>query len=270
MAKLSVSQMTTLRWNMEEELAAYRHLGFDAVGIYRPKLEDVGIGRARRLLQQYRMQVSSLSWAGGFTGSDGRGYVDAVHDGIEAVHTANSIGAETLIVLAGGRNNHIRGHAKKTLIKGLQEIACEAAPLGINVALEAIHTGCGAEWSFLNDICETLEIIRDESCRDVSIVLDTYHQGLDDEVLDWLPELIPHLALVQVGDGRQIPRDEMNRCLLGEGRVPLRAMFDMLGDHGYDGFYELELLGLDVERLEYPEILTHSRQFLRNNITTIV
>ena len=72
MNTLAISQLSTLRWAFEEDVHAYAGRGFDGIGIYRPKLEDFGIERAVDLLAESELEVTSLSWAGGFTGSDGR------------------------------------------------------------------------------------------------------------------------------------------------------------------------------------------------------
>ena len=58
---------------------------------------------------------------------------------------------------------------------------------------------------------------------------------MDEEVVRWLPEVISHLHLVQLGDARHSPLGEMNRCLLGTGSVPLQTILDTLRDHGYSG-----------------------------------
>ncbi|WP_153559162.1 sugar phosphate isomerase/epimerase family protein [Roseimaritima sediminicola] len=269
MMKLSISQLTTLRWSTEEDVAAYRRHGFSAVGLWRPKLDELGIERTAELLADNDMAVSSLSWAGGFTGSDGRGHEESIEDGIEAVRAAEVLGAETLIVLAGGANNHIHGHAMRLLQQGLQAIFEEARGTGVSVALEPIHPGCGDEWSFVGDIRSTLEVIEALPRADVGLVLDAYHLAMNvnaPEDLDWLEAVVPFLRLVQLGDAKQTPLGEQNRCLLGQGRVPLREIVSVLAAAGYDGYYEIELLGEDVEPLPYDQVLDHTRQYFQEHL----
>ncbi len=262
MNTLAISQLSTLRWGFEEDAQAYGQWGFDGIGVYRPKLEDFGIDRTIELLAESGLSVTSLSWAGGFTGSDGRAYVDAVDDAIRAIEDAAQLQAETLIVLAGGRNNHIRNHARRTLCEALRRIMAAAEEHGVRLSLEPIHPGCGEEWSFVNDLESTLEIIERVNSHQLGIVLDTYHVGMDEDVVRWLPDAIPHLHLVQLGDARHSPLGEMNRCLLGQGSVPLPTILRTLIDHGYHGAFEVELIGEDVELIPYEEVLRHTRQFV--------
>ncbi len=262
MNTLAISQLSTLRWNFHEDAAAYAARGFTGIGIWRPKLEDFGLDRTIELLAESSLSVTSLSWVGGFTGSDGRGVDEAIADAIAAVRDAANLRAETLIVLAGGRNNHIRNHAKRTFCEALQEIAVVAEDFGVRLSIEPIHPGCGDEWSFVNDLQSTLDIIEQVASPNLGLVLDTYHVGMDEEVVAWLPDIIPHLHLVQFGDGKHSPIGEMNRCLLGEGSVPLRTIFETLARHGYEGPMEAELLGEDVESIPYDEMLDHTKDFL--------
>jgi sugar phosphate isomerase/epimerase len=258
----AISQLSTLRWSFEEDAQAYAARGFTGIGVYRPKLEDFGVDRAIELLAESSLRVTSLSWVGGYTGSDGRAFEEAVADSIGAVRDAANLRAETLIVLAGGRNNHIRNHARRTLCEALREVVAVAEDFGVRLSLEPIHPGCGEEWSFVNDLRSTLDIIDKVNSPQLGIVLDTYHVGMDEEVVRWLPEVIPHLHVVQLGDARHSPLGEMNRCLLGEGCVPLQTILETLADHGYQGPLEVELIGEDVEPLSYDELLDHTRDFL--------
>ena len=139
MNTLSVSQLSTLRWDLESDVHAYAERGFGGIGLYRPKIEDYGLDRAIELLEEYSMTATSLSWVGGFTGSDGRTFEDAVSDAIHAVIQAAQLRADTLIVLAGGKNNHIKTHLRRTLCQALSaRSAAVASEHGIRLALEPI------------------------------------------------------------------------------------------------------------------------------------
>ena len=266
MNTLAISQLSTLRWGMEQDALAYSRRGFSGIGVYRPKLEDYGLDRTIDLLADFSLSVTSLSWVGGFTGSDGRTYGDAVADAINAVSDAANLQAETLIVLAGGRNNHIRNHARRTLCEALKEISAVAEDHGVRISLEPIHPGCGEEWSFVNDLQSTLDIIETVKSPALGLVLDTYHVGMDEEVVRWLPDVVPHLHLVQLGDARHSPHGEMNRCLLGKGCVPIQTILQTLADRHFRGPFEVELIGEDVEPLGYDKVLDHTCEYIERTM----
>ncbi|SMP49923.1 Sugar phosphate isomerase/epimerase [Neorhodopirellula lusitana] len=262
MNTLAINQLSTFRWEFEEDAQAYASHGFDGIGLFRPKVDDFGIDRCSDLLRELDLSVTSLSWAGGFTGSDGRGFDDAVRDAMDAVIDAANLRAGSLVVLAGGRNNHIRKHARRTLCQALKQVSAVAEEFGVLLSLEPFHPGCGQEWSFINDLESTLHILESVGSPNLGLVLDTYHVGMDEEVLSWLPHVSEHLHLLQLGDGRHSPLGEMNRCLLGDGCVPIGEIVHTLLDLGYDGPIEAEVIGEDVESLDYEMVLGHTRSYL--------
>lgn len=262
MNTLAVNQLSTYRWELGQDAQAYAAHGFSGIGLFRPKVDDFGIDRTRELLNQLKLSVTSLSWAGGFTGSDGRGFDDAVRDAMVAVTDAANLKAHTLIVLAGGRNNHIRRHARRTLCEALKKVSILAEEFGVLLSLEPFHPGCGQEWSFVNDLESTLSVLDCVASPNLGLVLDTYHVGMDDEILSWLPHVSEHLHLLQLGDGRHSPLGEMNRCLLGQGCVPIESIVHGLLDQGYQGPIEAEVIGEDVEPLDYEMVLDHTRGYL--------
>ena len=136
MQRLSIHQFTSFRWSFFQDVIKYSSLGFDSIGHWRSKVEDYGIEESAQLLFEMQMSVSSLSWAGGFTGSDGKSFKLAVEDAIEAIYQAHSFGAGKLIVHPGGRNSHTESHAIRLLKTAVTELAPIANDLGVQLLLE--------------------------------------------------------------------------------------------------------------------------------------
>ena len=136
MQRLSIHQFTSFRWSFFQDVIKYSSLGFDSIGLWRSKVEDYGIEESAQLLFEMQMSVSSLSWAGGFTGSDGKSFKLAVEDAIEAIYQAHLFGAGKLIVHPGGRNSHTESHAIRLLKTAVTELAPIANDLGVQLLLE--------------------------------------------------------------------------------------------------------------------------------------
>jgi len=69
---IAVNEFSTLRWNFQEDVVKYASQGINKIGVSRDKVSDFGVDAAADLLFEMKMSVSSVNWAGGFTGSDGR------------------------------------------------------------------------------------------------------------------------------------------------------------------------------------------------------
>jgi sugar phosphate isomerase/epimerase len=251
-----------MRWSFEDDAIRYRDHGFQAIGIWRAKLSDFGESKGRELLDDLGLNVSSLHWAGGFTGFDGRSHSESLYDALEAVSVASELQADCLVILAGSRAGHTRSHVRRLLVSALKEVAQAASVLGVQLALEPMHSGCAHDFSFLTNIPETLEVLSQIDQENIGIVFDCYHMAQDPRVLDWLPEITPHIRLVQCGDSKSAPNGSQNRCLLGHGHVPIAPIIQTIESSGYLGYYEVELIGEDVEEYDYDELLESSHQAL--------
>lgn len=253
-----------MRWSFEDDVIRYREHGYEAIGVWRPKLSDCGEAKGRELLHELGMSVSSLHWAGGFTGHDGRSFRESLHDALDAVQVAADLEADCLTVLAGSRSGHTKSHAKRIFCTALRELSECAQALGVQLAVEPMHSGCAHDFTFLTSVPDTLDILSHIGHSNIGIVFDCYHMAQDPRVLDWLPSAVPFIRLVQCGDAKTAPLGLQNRCLLGEGCVPLVDIIQTIERYGYEGFYEVELLGEDVEDYDYEHLLASSRSLLDN------
>ncbi|MEM8733979.1 MAG: sugar phosphate isomerase/epimerase family protein, partial [Planctomycetota bacterium] len=211
-------------------------------------------------IHEHELKISSLQWVGGFTGSDGRSYREALHDGLDAVQLAADIGAETVTVISGGRAGHTKGHANRLFRKALKELAEASQAVGVQIAVEPMHIGCAFDWSFVNSVPQCLDLISAIDNPNLGIVFDCYHVAQDENTLVWLDSIIKYVKLVQLGDAKHAPLGEQNRCLLGHGHVPLSDIVRVFQENGYGGFYEIEIVGQEVEHLQYEEILGEAKQ----------
>ncbi len=260
MAQLSVNETTTFRWSFEEDVANYTKAGIPAIGVWRQKLSDFGEAKGIELLAESGLQASHLLWAGGFTGSDGRSFRTSIEDAIEAIRTASELKAQTLVVYSGARAGHTFNHARRLIKDALKELIPVAAEQGVFLGLKPMHPGCACQFTFLTTVDDVLALIETAGSPQVKLVFDTYHLGLDPNILPRIPQITPHIALVQLGDAKSPPNGEQNRCLLGQGDIPLKEIVDALRDAGYDGFYDVKLLGEEIETLDYWALLEHAKQ----------
>ena len=260
MTRLSISETTTLRWSFEEDVVRYRQAGIHSMGAWRHKLSDFDIENGAAFLKQNEMAVSHLFWAGGFTGSEGRSFEDSVIDAREAIRTASILGTDYLVIYSGSRLGHTDAHARRLFCDALDELLPLAKKLGIFLLIEPMHPGCAIDWTVVTSLEESLQLIDQIGHPNLRLLLDTYHVGLDERLFEQIEAILPHLGLVQLGDRHRPPRGEQNRCLLGQGRVPLRRIIDHLKAAGYEGDYDVELFGEDLEIKEYGQLLEHAKE----------
>lgn len=259
MDRLSMNELTTYRWSFEEDVRNYAAAGFTALGVWQQKLADFGEERGLDLLRESGLEVSSLLWAGGFTGSDGRSYRESVQDAEESIRLAAALHAGCLILYTGSRAGHTHNHARRLMKNALAELAPVAEDYDVTLAIEPMHLGCAGEWTFLTGLDDALSLLDSTGCPHLKLAFDTYHLGHEPSILSRLAALAPRLAIVQLGDARVPPQGEQNRCRVGEGELPLRQIVAELLEAGYDGYFDVELMGEEIEACDYHELLAQSK-----------
>lgn len=268
MVRMSMNELSTYWWTFEEDVVRYAEAGYSAIGVWRQKLSDFGEDKGAELLREHRLTVSNLLWAGGFTGSDGRRYQESVEDAIEAIHLAAELAANCLVVYTGSRLGHTRNHARRMSRNALSELLPIAESCGVTLAIEPVHPGCGGEWTFLDSLESACDFLDEFSSPHLKLVYDTYHLGqevlLGGASLDfrYLESIATRVAVVHLADARLPADGEQNRCLLGEGGVPIAEIVAALVEGGFRGYCDVELIGEDLELHSYQEILAHSRAAL--------
>jgi len=264
MARLSINELTTFRWTFEEDVHRYKSAGVEGIGVWRQKLSDFGEEKGIELLLESGLRVSSLLWAGGFTGSEGRSHKESVEDAKEAIRLASAMDADCLIVYSGPRAGHTRNHARRLLRSALDQILPLAADVDLRLAIEPMHPGCAADWTFLTDVSEALDLLAAYDSPHLKLAFDTYHLCHQGDIVSLLPRIAPHVAIVQLGDAKEPPEDEPNRFPLGEGGLPLGEVVRAFESSGYQGFYDVELMGEAIEQTGYADLVAQSKAAFEN------
>ena len=254
-----MNELTTFRWSFDEDLTYYQQAGYQGIGLWLRKLEDFGVERGIEMLQESELFVSNVMWAGGFTGSDGEPVDNNLAEARRALQFAKQVNAECLTLYAGGRNRHTQRHARRLLNSALDDLLPFAELAEVPLAIKPMHPCYSNEWSFLDSLESTLEIIQSYRTPWLKLVYDTFHFPLDEAQNGLLEAMVPHLAVVHLSD-RDRPFDlDQERCQLGMGTVPLDAIVSQLLCAGYDGFFDIEILGQSVETTCYHELLLQSK-----------
>jgi sugar phosphate isomerase/epimerase len=260
MTLLSMNEMTTYRWSLAQDVENYQEAGYNGIGVWRHKLIDEDEDEAIDRLAASGLTVTSLSWAGGFTGSDGRTLAESIEDAADAIRLAAAFMAKCVVVYSGGRNNHTFRHAGRLLRTALDELLPLAETYEVPLAIEPMHAACAADWTFLTSADKALELVQEFSSSFLKIAYDTYHFPIGNRRRQILSSLAPHLGVVVLGDRLQPPTNDQERCPLGHGRLPLVETVAALESAGYTGHYEVKLLGPDIEAFDYWTLLEQSQQ----------
>ena len=258
--RLSLSQLTTLRWSMSDEVVQLKQAGFDAIGLWRPKLSQFGEERAAEALTRARLQVSSISFAGGFTGGCGLGYLEAIEDGRMAIDQARIVGAKTVVVVGGSANGHTVRHSHRMVKDGLRQLADFAELAQVTLSILPMHPVFQKRWTFLNTLDQTLDLLSQVDHPSVGLAFDAYHLWKEPRLLERIPELVPMTNIVQLSDSHPTAESEQDRLLPGQGVIPLPELIQTFQAASYAGYFDIQVWSGNVWKSNYAHLIeqTHA------------
>lgn len=259
MASLSLHETTTFRWSLEDDVTACRDAGFETIGIWRRKLDDFGCERGIDFINDSGLRVSSLSWAGGFTGANGMSFREAMDDAREAIRVAAAINAVCVLVAAGGRNGHIWTHANNLLVGALIELSDFAAARNVQIALQPMNSPFLKSWSFLSTLDSAIDVIRRCNHPATRLAFDAGELWREANLFERIAEVAPYTAVVQLNDGPETPTSINDRRLPGDGDVPLLEITQAFVQNGYRGDFELALWSNELWDSDYNELIRACR-----------
>ncbi len=263
----SVSQMTTCRSSFEDDIRHWQEAGLTAIGLWRRKFDACGEAESLELLRASELDVTTVSFAGGFTGSQGIEFQDALDDAWQAVFTAASVGARTLVIAPGSRGRYTDRHELRVIVKAIRELAIGADELGINLAVLPMAAQFAHRWTTLHSLDAAWDLVNRVGRDNVGMVYDTFHFGHDRELLKRLPRFSSAISVVQVSDTMPSPQNCYDRCLPGDGSVPLAEIMTTLIDSGFQGDIDIQLWSSDVWGKAPLDVLTACRERMQDLLT---
>jgi sugar phosphate isomerase/epimerase len=249
--KLSLNLQTTLPRGLEASLEACVAAGVPAIGVYGPPhIEPIGLARAVELVRAANIPVKIHASVGCWAaGADALGRPRDLRGNIALLDEAVALGAEMVGVSGGGLpagERDIRG-ARQRIADGLQELLPYVRERNLKLAIEPVHPIYGPERAVLHTLHQALDLVEATGDRAVGVVVDTYHQWWEPDLLEQLQRGVSsgRIFLVQVSDwspagARAKP---FSRVPMGEGCIDFELFAQ--GLRGYDGWFDMEVLGDD-------------------------
>ena len=264
LSKLSINAITTYRWSLLETVTSFLRMGIDTIGIWQPKLSEFGEERGIELIKESGLKVSSLSWVGGFTGSHGHSYLDALDDAHDALQIAAELQAESLVIISGSRSGHLMNHSRRLVYEAMNSLGDEAERLGVSLAIQPMHRFFAEEWTFLTTLKETFQILDECHSDSVGIALDLYHMWQDPFLLELIENRSDRIKLVQVADWNTPVLSELDRYLPGDGIIPLEEILGRIHQSSYSGFYETNIWSDELWKTNYEKLVPECDKRMRS------
>lgn len=258
--RLSLNQITTNRLNLREAVEACRRHEIPAVGVWRDKLQELGVVESAKLLRESGLQISSLCRGGFFPAPTREERTAKIEDNRLAILEAAEIGAPVLVLVCGGLNGCPTTDARKMIEDGITEIAADAKKHGIKLGIEPLHPMFAADRSIICSLAEANDLAErfDET---VGVIVDVFHLWFDAQIYREIERAGKRILGFHVSDWCvPLPDILLSRAMMGDGVIELKKFREAVETAGYDGLIEVEIFNQKIWDADCDEILGRVNQ----------
>ncbi|MDB5538652.1 MAG: endonuclease [Devosia sp.] len=247
---LSMNLATTRgAWGFAEAVDGCLRLGVTAISPWRDQVAAIGLDEAANIVRSNGLRVTGLCRGGMFPADSAESRQKNIEDNLRAIDEAAALGADCLVLVVGGlpgSSKDIAG-ARQMVADGIAAMLPHARASGVPLAIEPLHPMYAADRACVNTIDQALDICA-ELGDGVGVAIDVYHVWWD-----------PNLAAAIARAGREkrilahhicdwlVPTTDLllDRGMMGDGVIDLKAIRAMIEAAGYHGPQEVEIFSRD-------------------------
>jgi sugar phosphate isomerase/epimerase len=249
-----VSQVTTIGRDFEADLHAFSAAGVPAVGVSVYKLERFGVARGLRLLRESGLPVSCFTSAGPLPLDDENAAGETLARVRDQLAAAAEAGAASLILLPGVTRTLPWEEACARSRPLVASLLADAERLGVRLAVEPVSQ-LRMDLCFLHSFDEALDFVVPLASPHVGVVLELNNAWIERGLDANIRRRTADIAVVQVSDFAIGTQRVSERVMIGDGDIPLRRLCGALAAAGYDGWWDIELLGPAIEAIGYDAVV---------------
>ncbi|GAB3473683.1 sugar phosphate isomerase/epimerase family protein [Amycolatopsis cihanbeyliensis] len=264
LARLSLNQKTVDSLGVADAIALCVTAGLRSIGLWREPVRAFGVVETAKLVADAGLRVSSLCRGGFFTSADEEHWAAALADNKRAIEEAATLGADCLVLVAGGLPPGSRDlpSARGRVAEAIGRLVPFARAHRVRLALEPMHPIYTADRGVCATLAEALDLAEHFPVQDVGVVVDSFHVWWDPQLAEQVHRAGDRIAGVQLADWiTPLPPDALlSRGMLGDGHIDLRGFIELTGHAGYRGDVEVEIFNADVWSADPHEVVATIRR----------
>jgi sugar phosphate isomerase/epimerase len=253
--RISVSEVSTWQWSVDEDLAFYDRVGIGNVGVAYRKLEATGdpVAAAGRVRDR-GLRAANLLVPGPFT-LDRPDEWDAQREQAGLVmDTALALRPEVIVFTTGPAGQLPWERAADAFEEVMRHTFAEAEREGIPVAIEHTHA-LRADVGFVHTLRDAVELAWRLG---TGVCLEVNACWTERNLAGTIGAGIEAISLVQLSDYSIGTTSTPDRLVPGDGDIPLGRIVGQLLDAGYPGVFDIEIIGPRIEDEGYESAVSRA------------
>jgi sugar phosphate isomerase/epimerase len=255
--RLSVNSVSSVRQSLSDDIEMWRELGIDHVALILPKIDQAGWEEARTMVNEAGLRVSTIFGptyrpldADRAEGS----FDDDQKRTVEVIDFAASVGAATVYVCSGAASTLSFDEGTNAFADLVAPAVARSAEVGVPLLIEPTNP-LRIDISFVFWQRDAMDVARAAGTK---VMLDLqsswYERGLEQVVR----RNIDLVGLTQISDFVIGTTQTGDRAVPGDGDIPLERLLAMVLDAGFEGSFDLEVMGPRIEEEGYPSAIRRS------------
>jgi sugar phosphate isomerase/epimerase len=256
--RISVSSLSSVRWSLAQDLDLYQRLDIHRVSFGLPTLVEAGLERAIDEIVGRGLVVDAVLPGTAFDLTDESGWPEVHEAMVMAIEVAQRLGATTMPTAGGSAHGQPYRWAVDRFARAIEPVATAGRYRGIRVALEPTRT----QFAYVGFVHSLRDGVALADQLDLWLMPDTAHVWWEPDLAELLAVGAPRFAVFQVAD-LAFSGPVVERLVPGDGEVPLAPILTAAAAAGFEGPFEIEILGQAVEDEGYEEAIRRSYQHIQ-------
>jgi sugar phosphate isomerase/epimerase len=249
-----VSAISTFRLSLVEDLAFWETHGIRTAGVSVAKLETYGWGDGTARLRaavDNGLSVANLIGLGPFHLARPERWNTQRERLVRAIDTAVAVNAPCLVCTTGPFAPLTWDEAADALEQAMAPVLSEARARGVDIAIE--HTNSlRVDVGFVHTLRDAIDVARRLG---TGVCMEMNACWAERDLARTVRDAIDRVRLVQVSDFRIGTIASSQRLVPGDGDIPLRRILGDVVAAGYEGVFELELIGDAIVEEGYDDAI---------------
>jgi len=263
-----VSAISTFRLSLVDDLAFWAEHSIDQVGVSVAKLEahgwDDGVARVVDAVGS-GLRVVNLIGLGPFHLAHPDRWAEQQERLVRAIAAAEAFGAGCLVFTTGPATPLRWEEAADALERALAPVLPASRAAGVPFAIE--HTNSlRVDVGFVHSLRDAIALARR---LDTGVCMEINACWAERGLADTIQNGIDAITIVQLSDYAIGTKNTPNRLVPGDGDIPMERIVGQLLGAGYQGAFDLELIGPRIDDEGYETSSRRAVEYVGDLLTSL-
>jgi sugar phosphate isomerase/epimerase len=237
--RVSINAISSRQWTLDQDIDFWKRHGYGVVGIPEEKFA-ADPPRALEALKAAGITVNSVLIPCPFALGEPDLWPEQRTRVETTLDSAKLLGAEVLFMNTGSsRRGMTVDESIDALCTVIRPLVDRAREVGIRFAIEP-STPVNHDRGCLHSLHDSIWVAEQTGA---DLIVDVQTTWLERDLKTMVRENLDRVALVQVSDYIVPTETRFSRAVPGDGAIPIERILEDILEVGYDGVFEVELMG---------------------------